>query len=92
VTQPTDVITANRFSITIDGYEIATFAELDGINNGEYAVSTSAPTSFTRIKPPTITLRRGMNGSLELWSWHEAVRQGTMGAARRSCTLTMYIQ
>jgi len=31
-----------------------------------------------------------MNGSLELWAWHEAVRVGTMGAARRSCTLTMF--
>jgi hypothetical protein len=29
--QPQGVITANRFSITIDGYEIATFAELAGI-------------------------------------------------------------
>ena len=33
---------------------------------------------------------RGMNGSLELWSWFEAVRHGTVGSARRSCSLIMY--
>jgi phage tail-like protein len=32
-----------------------------------------------------------MTGSLELWSWHEAARKGTMGgAARRSCSIIMY--
>jgi len=31
MTTAANVITANRFSITIDGYEIATFAELSGI-------------------------------------------------------------
>ena len=35
-------------------------------------------------------LPRGMNGSLELWSRYEAVREGTMSAARRSCSLTMF--
>lgn len=96
--QPSDVITANRYSITIDGYEIATFQELSGI------VAEIEPTDYWqtsgdqvevnklpgKLKPPQITLKRGMNGSLELWAWHQAVRQGTMGAARRSCSLTMY--
>ena len=36
-----------------------------------------------------VTLKRGMNGSMELWAWHEAVRKGDMTAAR-SCSLTMY--
>ena len=43
-----------------------------------------------KFKPPTISLKRGMNGSLELWSWFEAVRTGNIRAARRSCTLTMF--
>jgi hypothetical protein len=29
--QPHDALTAARFSITIDGYEIASFSELQGI-------------------------------------------------------------
>ena len=27
---------------------------------------------------------------MELWAWHESVRKGTMGAARRSCSLILY--
>ena len=99
MTQPAASITANRFSITIDGYEIATFSELSGIvaeiEPTDYW-ETTADSNLTvsklpgKFKPPTITLKRGMNGSLELWAWHEAVRKGTMSAARRSCTLTMF--
>jgi phage tail-like protein len=95
---PSDVITANRFALTIDGYEIATFQELQGITAEveppEYwEPSPTNPTATPlsgKLKPPSVTLKRGMNGSLELWAWHEAVRAGTLGAARRSCTLTMF--
>ncbi len=97
-TKPTDVITANRYSITIDGYEIASFAELSGIvseiepadsweTSGDQVQLNKLPGKF---KAPTVTLKRGLNGSLELWAWHEAVRQGAMATARRSCSLTMY--
>jgi phage tail-like protein len=98
MTIPSDVITANRFTITIDGYEIATFQELQGITAEveppEYWETSETTVTVNKLpgklKPPTITLKRGMNGSLELWAWHEAVRTGTMGAARRSCSLTMF--
>jgi phage tail-like protein len=98
MTQPSDVITANRFAIVIDGYEIAVFAELSGIiaevEAPEYWETTGTAVDVNKLpgklKPPKVTLKRGMNGSLELWSWHEAVRKGTMGAARRSCSLIMY--
>jgi phage tail-like protein len=92
------VITASRFSVTIDGYEIAAFSELVGIT-AEVESSGYWETSGTdvtvnkvagKVKPPTVVLKRGMNGSLELWAWHEAVRAGTVNAARRSCTLTMF--
>jgi phage tail-like protein len=98
MTQPADVITANRFAIVIDGYEIAVFSEMSGINAevepSEYWETSGDTIAVNKlpgkVKPPTVTLKRGMNGSLELWSWHESVRQGTMGAARRSCSLIMY--
>ena len=91
-------ITANRYTITIDGFEIATFSELRGIVsevepqeywevNGDNITLNKLPGKF---KPPTITLKRGMKGSLELWTWHEAVRTGNMAAARRSVSLTMF--
>jgi phage tail-like protein len=95
--QPQDVISATRFSITIDGYEIASFSELTGITTevepAEYVETPTAPAVSKlpgKVKPPTIVLKRGVNGSLEMWSWHEAVLRGNMSAARRSCSLTMY--
>ena len=93
-----DPITAARYVITIDGYEIASFNELTAINSeietadfwetsGDQVQVNKLPGKF---KAPTVTLKRPMNGSLELWSWHEAVRQGNMAAARKSLSLTMF--
>jgi phage tail-like protein len=98
MTSPTSVITASRFSIVIDGYEIASFSELQEINTEfeltQYLESGTAGTTSNTLpgkyKVPTVTLKRGMNGSLELWSWHEAARVGNLAAARRSCSLVMY--
>ncbi len=95
---PSSTITGTRFSITIDGYEIASFSELAGIvaevepseyweTNGESVPVNRLP---GKIKPPQITLKRGLNSNLELWAWHEAVRTGQIGAARRSCSLTIF--
>lgn len=67
---------AARFSITIDGYEIASFFELAGINSS--------------VEPVTIVLKRGKTRSPEMWAWHEAVQAGNMAAARKSASLVMY--
>jgi phage tail-like protein len=93
-----DPITANRFSLTIDGFEIATFGELSGITNEAVPVEFKESGSggpvitktFAKVKPPTVTLKRGLTGSLELWAWFEAVRKGDIAAARRSASLTMF--
>lgn len=91
-------ITASRFSLTVDGFEIATFSELSGISSeiepSEYWETKNDTVNVKKVagkaKLPTVTLKRGMNGSMELWSWHEAARQGSLSVARRSCSLTMY--
>lgn len=96
--QPNDAITAARFSLTIDGVEIAAFSELQGITSEVEPVELMESTdkevvlkkSIGRIKPATITLKRGKNTSLELWAWHEAVLSGNIVAARKSCSLVMY--
>ena len=96
--QPNDALTAARFSITIDGYEIASFSELQGITTTvESSTSSSRATRRSSSRscpgkqvPPTITLKRGKNNSMELWTWHEAVLLGDMAAARKSCSLVMY--
>jgi phage tail-like protein len=93
-----EAITASRFSITIDGYEIASFSELQGITTSVEVVEQyeSSDKSIIhkkypgRINPPQIVLKRGKTMGMELWSWHESVLMGDMGGARRSCSLVMY--
>jgi phage tail-like protein len=95
---PGDAITAARFSIVIDGYQIASFSELVGITTEVEPVELMESTDKHvmlkkmpgRIKPATLTLKRGKNQSMELWLWHEAVLMGDMMAARKSCSLVMY--
>jgi phage tail-like protein len=43
-----------------------------------------------RTKPGTLQLKRGKNQSMELWLWHQAVLEGDIMAARKSCSLVMY--
>ena len=93
-----EAITASRFSITIDGYEIAAFSELQGITTQvdvvDFLQSSDKEVMLTKRPgkrtPPTVILKRGQNNSMELWSWHEAVLAGDMAAARKSCSLVMY--
>lgn len=95
---PGDAITAARFSIVIDGYQIASFSELVGITTEvepvELMEATDKEVLLKKLpgkrKPPTLTLKRGKNNSMELWLWHEAVLMGDIIAARKSCSLVMY--
>src|SRR5947209_19829489 len=96
--QPNDALTAARFSITIDGYEIASFSELSGITTEvepvDFMESSDKEVVLKKLpgrrKPPSIVLKRGKNSSMELWAWHEAVLKGDIVAARKSCSLVMY--
>jgi phage tail-like protein len=96
--QPNDALTAARFSITIDGYEIAQFSELSGIttevepvkfmeSSDKEIIMKQLPGQTT---PGKIVLKRGKNSSMELWAWHEAVLNGDIVAARKSASLVMY--
>jgi phage tail-like protein len=93
-----EAITAARFSITIDGYEIASFSELQGITTSvevvDYLSSSDKDLILKKLpgkrNPPTVVLKRGKNNSMELWGWHEAVLFGNMMQARKSCSLVMY--
>ncbi|HEY3263340.1 MAG TPA: phage tail protein [Pseudonocardiaceae bacterium] len=96
--QPNDALTAARFSVTIDGYEIAAFSELAGITTEvqpvDFLESTDKEVIFKKLpgtkKPPTVVLKRGKNAGLELWAWHQAVLDGDIAAARKSASLVMY--
>ena len=76
--QQSSAITASRFAITIDGYEIASFSELAGISSQVDPVAK------------TVVLKRAMTRNLEMAAWHELVILGDVAAARRSCSLVMY--
>ena len=89
-----DPITAARFSITIDGNEIAAFAELGGISSGidSTEMELSGGTGLRlpgKRTPPTVTLTRGLTRGLELSAWHEAALAGGL-ATRKNADLVMY--
>lgn len=90
-------IRANKYVLSDGEVELGVFYELSGINTEVEPVASvetgmgGTTTRFSgRPKPPAITLKRWMNGSLELWDWHEAARQGDVAGSRRSCTLAFY--
>ena len=61
---PGDALTAARFSISVDGHEIASFAELQGITSGydiDFIESSGRRLAVPgKRPPPTVTLKRGM--------------------------------
>ncbi|MEV6601450.1 phage tail protein [Actinoplanes sp. NPDC051346] len=93
----TEIISAAVFRLEVIGMEPINFAELVGISseveNAEYmaAGSTGAVFSrhFGRTKPPTITLKRGLDLNGELWLWHQKVRN-LMYDAYKDAALKLY--
>lgn len=90
------VITAARFIVSIDQVETA-FSELSGINSevesSEYiSVDPQGNIVHTKqygkTKPPTVTLKRGVDNNGQMWVWHQQVLQG-LPSGRKSATLTL---
>jgi phage tail-like protein len=86
-------ITASRFSITVDGVEIAQFSELVGIT------SEAEPDDIVGIvlkklpgkrKPPTVTLRRALTADTQVWAWHESAVEGRAGETTKDAVLVMF--
>lgn len=71
-----EAITAARFSITIDGYEIASFSEAQ---LGSSIVADGSGTTRKLRTQGTATLKRPQGSNLALWSWHETVLQQRAG-------------
>lgn len=90
------VITAARFVINLDGANIP-FSEMSGINSevepSEYISvdpqgNINHSKQFGKTKPPTITLKRGVDGDSHMWAWHQLALQGNP-AARKTATLSL---
>ena len=67
-----------RYSLTVDGFEIASFSQLGGISSGyepaELEVKSGRTPTLTvpgTRKPPKIVLTRGKTNDITLWAWHE---------------------
>jgi phage tail-like protein len=84
----------SRFSITIDGHEIASFAELQGITTSvtplEFMKSGAAYLQNPAGRKNVLTFKDGTSNTLQMWAWHEAARNGLMAAPRKSAKLVVY--
>ena len=88
---------ATRYTVSVDGYEIASFNDLSAITvevtpNANRSVSVDGLVIgklTATVKPPIVTLKRGMSGGTELWTWYEAVQKGDLRNARKTAVLTV---
>ena len=91
-TGPNDALTAAAFAITVAGLSLAQFSELVELSSGFDPSGLELGPNQKR-KPlkqtlPTVTLQRGQNNDLSLFTWHhDALAAAT---ARRDAVLTMY--
>ncbi len=92
-------IAASRFGISIDGVQIASFSELQGITTKvdviEHRESTDDGVRIVKIPGATapegeVKFKMSMGTNLEMNSWLEAAQAGMMDQARKSCSLVMY--
>jgi phage tail-like protein len=91
------VMSASTFVIQVDGIQVASFSELSGISTEvepvEY-ISTGPEgilhtKQYGKTKPPSVTLKRGMDAESYMWAWHQAVLQGEP-TARKTCSLQLF--
>lgn len=96
---PQDALTALRFSIEIDGVSLAQFQEVSGtasevevieIKEVDIKGQMTLKKQIGAVKPPTITLKRAANASMDLWNWHKAALDGKLKDARRNGSIVQY--
>jgi phage tail-like protein len=95
---PSDALASYTFAIEIDRTEIAQFSEISGLASEIDVIELKENTPEGKlvihkapgaVKPATLTLKRAKNASKALWDWHEAVRQGRIGDARRNGSIVL---
>jgi phage tail-like protein len=92
-------IAATRFGISIDGVQIASFSELQGITTEvdviEHRESTDEGVRIAKCVGnlrvnQDVKFKMAMGSNLEMNAWLEAAQGGLMDQARKSCSLVMY--
>ena len=96
---PESPISAAKFSLTVDGVNIAQFSELNGITTRiepiEYRMSTDQGVKIVKIPGAAspegeVKFKMAMGSNLEMNAWLEAAQAGKMTEARKSCSLVMF--
>jgi phage tail-like protein len=89
---------AARFGISVDGVQIASFSELQGITTEvrsvEYDEGREDPVRFlnrfARARPPvSIRLARRRTGDARISAWHRAAKVNLL-TGRKNCVLAVY--
>jgi phage tail-like protein len=92
-----EYIVTQKFSVEIQGIEVAYFAECSGLelNTEVFEYAEGGLNGYThklpvRTKVGNITLRRGMVEDDTLWTWYSAVLDGTIN--RKAISINVYNQ
>ena len=87
-----------RVSLTLDGYELASFSRCIGLGSESEVESAPAAagdeeTILRRLPGPTsgrTVCERALTRNIELAAWRDAVVLGDIAAARKSVSITMF--
>ena len=82
-----DPLTAAKFSLVVDGQEIAAFNELGGATSS--IMLPRADGKAAQLEPLSIVLKRGASQDLAMSSWHQAATTQLTGY-RKNVTLVFY--
>jgi len=94
-----DALAARNFAIEVDGTTIAQFTELSGMTSEMDVTELKENGADGKLiikkipgahKPPTITLKRAKNVSMELYKWHKAALDGKIKDARKNGSIILY--
>ena len=92
------VVSAAHFVIKVEEQEVASFSELSGINSEVEAVEyisasedggTMHSKQFGKVKPPKVTLKRGLDGNQYIWIWHQGALLGDPAAVKKEVVLQL---
>jgi len=95
----TDALAGYHFSVEMDSVTIGQFQEVSGITSELDVIELKSNTPDGKYvlhklpgnrKPPTITLKRGKDSSMELWNWHQKIYQGKVADARKNGSIVLY--
>jgi hypothetical protein len=85
-------INALRYVLSVDGAELVTYSELlelkSEVDPAPPPVDDTHTKTYGTVIPPSVTLRRALDGNAAIWAWHMAVLMGDP-TARKTCSLQL---